>query len=215
LRPSSQTGAAFGLFGSTANAGCGQYYSDLFGQYDAETIFGIALVHRHFDMEPREVLAEHKSTSTPWPMPPDPQNFMGGRIVPHSWRFADASLEPQPYEFGFQRHDDIAKSVSVDPPSHAAFITDLRDTLKRHRLTSILGLVALSPDYVLTEDQSMIKCEKTFGRANGVFEVGAEALKEKDKRTSIWIFGKAAKGGRESMVCFSGCICDQRLAEDL
>ena len=40
-----------------------------------------------------------------------------------------------------------------------------------------------------------------------VFGVGAEALKDKQKRTSIWSLGKFTRGGRDSMLCFIGCIC--------
>ncbi len=170
-------------------------------------VFGIGLLHRHFDLNPDEILVEHGSTSTPWPVPPDPLNFMGGRIVPRSWYFPTASSEPRPYEFGFERHDEVVRPASADPESHAAFVADLREILNKHSLTSLLGLVALSPDYLPTEAQTMIKCEKTFGRANVVFELGAEALTDKDKRTSIWTFGKFTRGGCESMLCFSGCLC--------
>lgn len=170
-------------------------------------VFGIGLLHRHFDMTSDEILVEHGPTSTPWSMPPDPLNFMDGRIVPRSWYFPDTSGEPLPYEFGFERHDEAERSASADPDSRASFVAELREILNKHSLTSILGLVALSPDYLPTETQTTVKCEKTFGRANVVFEVGAEALNEKDKRTSIWTFGKDTRGGRESMLCFSGCIC--------
>jgi hypothetical protein len=57
-------------------------------------VFGISLLHRHFDMSPNEILIEHGLVLTPWSMPPDPVNFMDGRIVPRSWYFLDTSDEP-------------------------------------------------------------------------------------------------------------------------
>jgi hypothetical protein len=165
-------------------------------------------------MTPDEVLVERGAISTPWPIPPDPQNFMDGRIVPRSWYFPDSSDTPQPYEFAFERHDEGKCSASADPQAHAMFIAELHEVLKNHSLTSILGLVALSPDYLPTENRAKIKCEKTFGRANIVFDVDSETLNEKDTRTSIWTFGKLISGGRESMVCFVGCQCQNTEEEE-
>jgi len=93
--------------------------------------------------------------------------------------------------------------------SHADFIADLHQVLKKHALTDILGLVALNSDYLPGCESDFIKCEKTFGRANVVFDVGSEALYQKDKRTAIWTFGRGIRAGRESMLCFSGCVCSQ------
>jgi hypothetical protein len=168
----------------------------------------MGLLHRHFDMTADEVLVEHGPTSAPWTLPPDPLNFMGGRIAPRSWCFADDSGDLRPYEFGFEPHDELKRSEVIDLECHGDFIAELRTVLEKHQLTPILGLVALPPEYLPTSvEQKKVMCEKTFGRANVVFEVGAEAMYEKDKRTSIWTFGKFANGGRESMLCFSGCIC--------
>lgn len=79
------------------------------------SVYGIGLLHRHFDMSPDEILVGHGPTSTPWPVPPDPLNFMDVRIVPRSWYFPDASAEPRPYEFGFKRHDEAIRPASADP----------------------------------------------------------------------------------------------------
>ena len=157
-------------------------------------------------MTPNEILVEHGSTSTPWPLPSGPLEFMSGRIVPRSWSFPDGSAKPRPYEFGFERHHEATTPADLD--LHGAFVADLPEILHKHSLTSTLGLVALSPNDLPTKTQTMIKCEKTFGRANVVFVVDAEVQKDKEKRTFIWTFGKSNRGGRESMLCFSGCICN-------
>jgi len=181
----------------------------LFEAHDVANVFGISLLHRHFDMASDEILVEHGPSSTPWQLPPEPSNFMDGSIVPRSWHFLTDSDEPHPYEFGFQRYPD-SNQLSAGPISHADFIADLHQVLKRHALTDILGLVALGSDYLRDDKGDFIKCEKTFGRANVVFDVGSEALNHKDKRTSIWTFGRGVRAGRESMFCLSGCVCSSK-----
>jgi len=158
-------------------------------------------------MSEKEILVEHGSTTTPWLIPPDIENFMDGRIVPRSWRFSNDSGKICSYEFAFERHNDIEISHHADPAAHQQFTADLYDILQKHDLTSILGLVTVAPDYLPTRDPNTVKCEKIFGRANVVFEIGSEALKDKHNRTSIWTFGKDSSPGRESMICFSGCAC--------
>lgn len=169
----------------------------------------MGLLHRHFDMADDEVLVEHGSTSTPWNIPPNPLNFMGGHIMPHSWHFADNSDTPRPYEFSFEPHGEAKRPAAVNLDTHAEFIDELRSTLVQHGLTSILGLVALAPEYLPSDGKEIFHYEKTFGRANVVFEVGLDAMKEKDKRTSVWVFGKGMEAGREGMFCMSGCICSR------
>lgn len=168
--------------------------------------FGLGLVHRHFDMSDKEILVEHGATSTPWAIPTDPSNFMEGQIIPRSWHFGEDADAPKPYEFAFQRRGET-KWPAMNQDLDAAFVEELREALQQHGLMSILGLVALPADYVTAEHPTRVLCEKTFGRANVVFELGPEAMLDKEKRTSVWTFGKFARGGRESMLCFSGCMC--------
>ncbi|KAK7428347.1 hypothetical protein QQZ08_005104 [Neonectria magnoliae] len=111
-------------------------------------LFGIGLLHRHFDMDKDGILVKHSSTSTPWKLPQDPVNFMGGRIVPRSWRFGlgsgNASL--QAYEFSFQPNQGDGDGDNVDPTTHQAFIEELYGILEKNDLGSTLGLIAVSPD---------------------------------------------------------------------
>ena len=135
---------------------------------------------------------------------------MNGRIIPRSWRFDDNTGKAMPFEFQFEEQHNIEMSLVDDLASHAPFIAELQQILVNQKLAHILGLVALTPDYLPSaKTPAMLKCERTIGRANLVFSVGAEALKDKDKRTSIWTFGKSVEGGQESMLCFSGCMCQR------
>ncbi|KAI1733388.1 hypothetical protein F4680DRAFT_46796 [Xylaria scruposa] len=183
--------------------------SDLFERTEgAASLFGISLLHRHFDMDDDEVLVEHGSTSTPWKLPQDPTNFMAGRLVPRSWRFeaGNEGAHLQAYEFGFQPHrSDDAAGNPVEAYSH--FIQDLSSILANHSLISVLGLMVVPSDYLPSPDHEQIKCERTFGRANVVFDIPPGDLDDKEKRTSIWVYGRPNNVGAEAMLCFSGCLC--------
>ncbi|KAK7398604.1 hypothetical protein QQX98_012013 [Neonectria punicea] len=174
-------------------------------------LFGIGLLHRHFDMDEDEILVEHGSTSTPWKLPQDPGNFMAGRIVPRSWRFGPGSgnASLQAYEFGFQPNQDDGDGDNVDPTAHQAFIEELYGILEKNDLGSTLGLMAVSPDYLPSHGREVVKCERTFGRANVVFDIGPDGQADKDKRTSIWVFGRPNNSRHEVMLCFSGCNCSR------
>ena len=182
--------------------------SDLFTQHEAMTkMYGVSLLHRHFDMKDDEVLVEHGSTSTPWVVPPEPENFMDGRIMPRSWCFSDDTAEPHAYEFGFVSNGGESELLLADPTAHAEFVVKFWDILKRNGLTTVLGLTALSADYLPGDNRSSTKFERTFERANVVFDVNPDALQDKSKRTSIWTFGKETRMGQQAMLCFSGCYC--------
>jgi hypothetical protein len=159
-------------------------------------------------MDDDEVLVEHRSTSTPWKLPQDPANFMAGRLVPRSWRFGtkggEAHLEA--YEFGFQPHRDNNATINLTE-TYVPFVQELYSILDKHGLTSTLGLTVVPSDPLLGPDRKVIKCERTFGRANIVFDIAPNDLEDKEKRTSIWVFGRPSKVGVEAMICFSGCIC--------
>lgn len=176
----------------------------------AAKVFGIGLLHRHFDMDEDEILVEHGSTSTPWKVPQDPINFMAGRIVPRSWRFDDAgggTARPQAYEFGFEPHS--GDSNDADVAAHQTFIEELYGILEKNGLISTLGLMAVPPDYLPSHGREVVKCERTFGRANVVFDIGPDGLVDKDKRTSIWVFDRPNNSRHEAMLCFSGCFCSR------
>ncbi|KAI0398871.1 hypothetical protein F4802DRAFT_613296 [Xylaria palmicola] len=175
----------------------------------AADLFGIGLLHSHFDMDDDEILVEHGSTSTPWKVPQDPTNFMAGHIVPRSWCFESGSdiTRLRAYEFAFQSHNGDEDNVVVGLEAHQDFIQDLYRILEKNDLTSTLGLMAISPDYLPRHGREVVKCERTFGRANVVFNIGPNDLDDKEKRTSIWVFGRPNNSRHEAMLCFSGCMC--------
>ena len=41
-------------------------FRELFLQHNMERIFGLVLLHRHFDLRPEEQLVEYRGTSVPW-----------------------------------------------------------------------------------------------------------------------------------------------------
>ncbi|KAL8398166.1 hypothetical protein RB596_005626 [Gaeumannomyces avenae] len=173
------------------NGGVGQAVLDTEIRTEgAADLPSVGLLHRHFDMDEDETLVEHGSTSTPWKVPQDPADFMGGRIAHAAGRPADAA-------------------------DHAAFVGELQAILRKHDLDSTLSLVSVTPDYLpggrgAGEEAAAAKCERTFGRANVVFDIGTGELADKDKRTSVWVFGRPNNSRQEAMLCFSGCMCQPR-----
>ncbi|GAM89566.1 hypothetical protein ANO11243_076050 [Dothideomycetidae sp. 11243] len=173
-------------------------------------IFGISLLHRHFDMDPEEVLVEYGRTSSPWQVPEDPSNYMDGSISPRSWCFSGDSGLPEPYEYEFKKHASTGHDTLITLTDHAEFVTKLGAILDRHDLKSTLGLMAITPDYLQGPDNDSMLCERTFGKANVVFNIGRNAVNSKGTRTSVWVFGKRVQGGQEAMLCFGGCGCHDR-----
>lgn len=147
---------------------------------------------------------EHGSTSTPWIVPADPSNFMNGRIEPRSWSLAGGTGEILPYEFRFEEQGGAADGGG-DPRKHPAFMEMLRAILVKHHLETTLGLISIPTNYA--HDPSRTKYERTFGRANVVFNVSADGLEDKDKRTSIWAFGRPNNSFQEAMPCITFCQC--------
>ncbi|GAM86189.1 hypothetical protein ANO11243_042010 [Dothideomycetidae sp. 11243] len=167
--------------------------------------FGVGLLHRHFDMADDEILVEHGSTSVPWNMPSNPDDYMGGRILPRSWCFSPENNGLEPYEYEFRAHGE--PGMPIDPLVHPDFVHELQDILDAHGLTSTLGLMSVPPDYITGAGIGSVFCEKTFGRANVVFNVRRETLKDKRNRTSIWVFGRSEGSGQDALLCLEGCVC--------
>ena len=167
--------------------------------------YGISLLHRHFEMNANEVLVERDSVSTPWPMPLGTSSFMGGHISPRSWLYDRDGATLRPYEFSFHVGD---KTPVVE--GFNDFVSDLHVVLEAYGLTSLLGLSRLRPeDYIFDEQKRM---EKTFGRANMIFDLPNSLFEQigKETATALWLFKPSGEAGIRTMVCFSGCNCGKQ-----
>ncbi|KAJ5143702.1 uncharacterized protein N7515_002489 [Penicillium bovifimosum] len=146
-------------------------------QHGVSDLFGVALVHRHFDLEEGTILVEKDMVTAPWKCD---NSFAkhGGRIVPISWFFKEG--RPYPYEFGFFPYS------KTDPPKleqHASFVEAFFDAVNLHGLDNFVGLRRLSGH----ESTGMLEC--TEGRVNIMFpsnEIPAELLQ--NGTDTMWFF---------------------------
>ncbi|EEU37828.1 uncharacterized protein NECHADRAFT_8754, partial [Fusarium vanettenii 77-13-4] len=117
------------------------HFRDLFARYNVTNQFGVALVHRHFNLGDDEILVDVNGTSTPW-QKPRPNGVSGSlrrydRLIrPQSWT-ADDDGHLMPYEFFLDEDSNEADDLqSVDP----SFLADFLALLTNLKLTGVLGL---------------------------------------------------------------------------
>lgn len=126
-------------------------------QHGVANLFGVALVHRHFDLEEGTILMEKDMVTAPWTCD---NSFVkhGGRIVPISWFCKEGVLRP--YEFGFYPYS------TTDPAElegHSSFVEAFFDAVNLHGLSNSVGLRRLSGH----ESTGMLEC--TEGKVNIMF----------------------------------------------
>lgn len=115
-----------------------------------ERMFGLAMLHRHFDLEGNERLVDYQGTSTPW------QAALPGMKDPQAaiWAFDDNDVL-RPIEFRY------SETVDVPLPENAPdFIGKFNAFLKQLNMVGVLGLARYPGD------DFQGSCEITHGRAN-------------------------------------------------
>jgi hypothetical protein len=108
----------------------------LLQDYAVNDHLGVALVHRHFDLKPDEVMVDYRGVATPWNKALLDNYQAYGSILPLSWVLIDG--KPCPYEFYF----------TTDPDDHEhelppGFLSKYNATLKSQGLDGFLGIRAL------------------------------------------------------------------------
>ncbi|CAG8902822.1 unnamed protein product [Penicillium egyptiacum] len=146
-------------------------------QHGVEKIFGVALVHRHFDLEEGTILVEKDMVTAPWR---SDNSFAkhGGKIIPTSWFCREGNVFP--YEFGFVPYS------KTDPPrleEYASFVEAFFDTVNLYELGDSVGIRRLSGN----ESTGMLEC--TEGKVNIMFssnEIPVEYLRSGTE--TMWFF---------------------------
>jgi hypothetical protein len=115
-----------------------------------DRVFGVAMLHRHFDLEADEKLVDYQGTSTPW------KESVTGMKAPQAsiWSF-DKGECLRPTEFHYSEKMDTPLSDDA-----IEFIGKLKVLLDKHDLTGVLGLARYPGD------DFQGSCEITHGRAN-------------------------------------------------
>ncbi|PNP51701.1 hypothetical protein THARTR1_07698 [Trichoderma harzianum] len=127
-----------------------EWFKDLLVKHDMDRRFGLAMIHRHFDLKSTEKLVEYMGTSTPW------SGRTSGMKEPQPaiWAFDDEGLL-RPTEFHYSETQDIDFT-----DKDFEFIATFKDQLALRGLTNIFGLARYPGDNF---DGS---CEFTQSRAN-------------------------------------------------
>ncbi|KAM0226809.1 hypothetical protein ACHAP5_012309 [Fusarium lateritium] len=129
---------------------------DIFMKHGVDKVFGVGLLHRHYDVAPNEKIVELGPVSSPWVVGDD-EVITGGAVLPHTWRVFDGELKPTEFKFVPQR--DV--SNTDQPVFPAAFVKELIGVLQETGLDEVLGVSlyeAGDPD-----NETM---EVTYGRSS-------------------------------------------------
>ncbi|CAM1500538.1 Fc.00g097000.m01.CDS01 [Cosmosporella sp. VM-42] len=189
-------------------------FQSLFLRYKMTKTFGLGLIHRHFDLQPDEVLVEVNGTSTAWALPtgtdgddarglaPGEFRKYSGRIKPHSWKAQHGGLVP--YEFYFEsdyapkKELDVAGLTAIDPD----FLHEFIELLKETKLDGIIGLRLL-------RDVSYHQVEITEGAANVTFQVNDDFAPADGNLLfeAAWMFRDTQDGSGAPVTrhCYSSC----------
>ncbi|RBA11082.1 hypothetical protein FPRO05_04255 [Fusarium proliferatum] len=195
---------------------------DVFMKHGVDKVFGVGLLHRHYDVAPDEKIIELGPVSSPWVVGDD-EVVTGGSVLPHTWRVFDGELKPTEFKFVPQR--DLS---NVDRPVFpAAFVKELIGVLQETGLDEVLGVSlyeAGDPD-----NETM---EVTYGRSSIVIPstglIGSKVIGPQgfDAFQAAWTFSKkegedivahhgicAAMGVDDGVTARHG-ICAAKAADD-
>lgn len=109
-------------------------FKPLILRHNLEGVFGIGLLHRHFELNGREKLVEFNNIAIPWQHQTDEDEHSGGRILPCAWTVVGDKLTP--YEFYFEP----LRRQSFDYDMVEAFLAEFLETLMATGLERTLCL---------------------------------------------------------------------------
>ena len=118
----------------------------IFKKHRVEEVFGIGLVHRHFDIEEDEKLVEFNNISTPWAVDVGLHELVGKKtdslIYETSWML-DTDNKWMAYEFSFSPvGGQDSYIVNIGDPKHYDFLVEYTQALKAAGWGDLLGLRA-------------------------------------------------------------------------
>ncbi|OAQ98534.1 hypothetical protein LLEC1_02773 [Akanthomyces lecanii] len=127
-----------------------EWFKNFFVEHGMERKFGLAMMHRHFDMDPSEKLVEYLGTSTPW------AGSVAGMREPQPcmWAFDSQGLL-RPTEYRYSTMTD-----GTFEGNELEFAAKLKAELASRGLFHLFGLARYPGDNFAGS------CEFTQGRAN-------------------------------------------------
>ncbi|OBT83185.1 hypothetical protein VE02_07712 [Pseudogymnoascus sp. 03VT05] len=121
-------------------------FRELFLQHKVDRVICLALLHRHFDLAPKERLVEYRGTSTAWKVDNAADN-LASHIGPSNWLLAEDGTF-HPYEFDFLKDADRKLSPIVDP-QYNDFIESFGNLLHQEDAAGLFGFISCAPFSVL------------------------------------------------------------------
>lgn len=115
---------------------------DLFVGSNMQTKFGVALLHRHFDIKPNQRLVDYHKTATAWTTEDTTTTTFpkyDGVVVPRAYLF-DASGVARPYEFEFITTPETSPVSDIVDAKEPDFINAFYALLRKLDLEKIFGL---------------------------------------------------------------------------
>ncbi|KAE9369881.1 hypothetical protein N431DRAFT_485680 [Stipitochalara longipes BDJ] len=161
---------------------------NLFLDFQVENTFGVILLHRHFDLEPKEKLVHFGNSSVPWNI--DSQSLDSKGIVPIAWQFLQDGLAPFEWRYvaPFER-----KPPSIDLTTHGPFLSKLTTVLNENQLDGIVGIYAVNdpdidkpPMFEITTLRANINLEVNIYPDVASFETNWQFGKDEGK-TTPWL----------------------------
>jgi len=174
----------------------------IFRKHGVDTKFGLAILHRHFDLAPNERLVEVNDVTTPWDV--NEAATVEGSITPTSWLFSGNSLVP--YEYAFV-DSKSATALGEQPSAFPAFIAELGTALKALKVQRYLALTAHpGPDFKGS-------VEFTVGRTN--VSVASDRMSDHHTLEATFFFNSGYDAKQSKKKC-KYKKCDYKLqAHDL
>jgi hypothetical protein len=129
----------------------------LFLKHGVQERLGIALLHKHMEIESTERLVECRHTSSPWKVNDATSSVIDkydGKILPRSFRLLEGNFVP--YEFEYS----CTKSTTLQGETDYQFLKELSDMLVELGLHQLLGLRDLD------QREPELNVEVTEGKAN-------------------------------------------------
>lgn len=126
-------------------------------KHGVQALFGVGLVHRHFDLEKGTILVEKDMVTAPWRAETSLKKH-GGKIMPTSWLLWGGQIYP--YEFQFLPYSKVPPPQLMD---YALFVKEFFDVVKQRGLEQWVGLRRLSGEEAI----GMVEC--TEGNVNIMF----------------------------------------------
>jgi hypothetical protein len=108
----------------------------VFVEHHVEGIFGVRLLHRHFDLSKTERMVQYGAVATPWTDDVISNAEKCGIVQPSNWIFRDSVAYP--YEFIYRPVTTDAERL--DTSQYSDFLIAYYEALKENQLLDILGL---------------------------------------------------------------------------